>query len=88
MFVRIIYNHFREVTKMVCVRLYIYYTKPPDHLWQFHAVVQSVQVLKIFLCKSTKSLHRRQEGVDKHNNDSKIRRRQDDLYGRWQNNRY
>lgn len=51
---------------MVCVRLYIYYTKPPDHLWQFHAVVQSVQVLKIFLCKSTKSLHRRQECVDKH----------------------
>ena len=33
---------------MVCVRLYIYYTKPPDHLWQFHAVVQSAQVLQIF----------------------------------------
>lgn len=53
---------------MVCVRLYIYYTKPPDHLWQFHAVVQSAQVLQIFLCKSTKSLKCCQFSVDKTGN--------------------
>lgn len=51
---------------MVCVRLYIYYTKPPDHLCRFDCIVQTTQVLQIFLCKPTKSLHRRQICVDKH----------------------
>lgn len=48
---------------MVCVRLYIYYTKPPDHLCRFDCIVQTTQVLQIFLCKPTKSLHRRQNGI-------------------------
>lgn len=55
---------------MVCVRLYIYYTKPPDHLWQFHAVVQSAQVLQIFCanlqnrCTEGKNVLTNTEGCD------------------------